>query len=458
MEVTLIGHTSILVDAAGRRILVNPLFGQRFGDGMLQACPSRAVRTARLPRMDHVYLTSGELDCFDVASLTLLDRQCPITCVSDPFVLRALAVLGFKDVRPAATGATFSAGKYSVMLTSSVRGTHELGVALRTNRGCVWHLVNTVPHPDEIDRVKQGVGAIDLLLAPYATQQFAYFGTQRGGFPVDHLRGVVGCARQVAATLTIPWSSGFRYSPPSEWVNGFVFPISAERYLKELRRVGLAGRMGLPGDIVTIARPEVAHRVCASDLVSCTEDDRSLVTFDPTQAVPPLLDSNPANYEPALLDRIVESMFVRLADFVQGAYLHGEPLIDDHRRRGHIYCLSVVFPDGTERWWRCSFLAERPLMERGVDRSYGAHQLHRVAASVVVGCVLRHRRTDFTGGQCRLCIVTPVDMKDGAVRLDPQEPPDLLFYGLGLDVRTQTADAIDDYVQHLVNCAVEKRE
>lgn len=456
MNVTLIGHTSIFVDAAGRRILVNPVFGERFGEDMLQACPMRVVHTERLRRIDHLYLTSGELDCFDLASLATLDRQCPITCVDDPLVLRGLGLLGFRDIRPAVTGSVFSAGKYSVTFTASARGPKELGVALRTNQGCVWHLVNTVPHPDEIDRVKRAFGKIDLLLAPYASQQFSYFGTQRGGFPVDHLRGVLGCARQVAATLTVPWSSGFRYAAPSEWVNAFVFPLSAERYAKELGRLGVACRVGLPGDVVAIARPDVVVRESGSDLAACTQDDSWQKAFDPTAGVPPLADVNLPNYESGFLEEIVESIFERLNVFVRRAYVEGEPLIDDHRRRGHVYCLSVVHPDSTERWWRCVFRCDRPEVARGFGRSYGALQLHRVAASVLAGRVLEHRRYEFTGGLCRLCIVTPVGLRDGVVRLDPVEPPDLLFYQLGIEARARP-DPVEGYLRHAVKHAVEAR-
>lgn len=436
-EITLLGHASALLRMGGRHVLVNPLFGDRFGEGLLQSCPRRVVRRERMPPIDHVYVTTAELDAFDVESLRHLDRSCPITCVDDADVMTALRLLGFTDIRRAQSGATSAGGRYSVSFTRSARGGHEFGLAFRSSEGSVWHLGNTVPFPDEIDRIKTQLGGVDLLLAPHATQQFTYLGSQRAGFPADHLRGVVGCARQVGARLTIPWSAGFRYRAPLDWVNSFVFPISAERFATELRRTGLEVATALPGDIAVIARPEVAIRRQASPVVACLEDDRVRVAFDPTRAVPSVDDPNLDDYPVALLDATVEQTLEGLSRFVGDSYLHGETLIDRHRERGHLYCVGIVFPDGVERWWRCRFDTASPTIERGNGTPHGAHQLLRLPASVVTARAHGHRRYDFTGGLCRLCIVTPASLVDGVVRIVPEEPPDLLFHYLrsriGLD-------------------------
>ncbi len=49
MRVTLLGHSSVLIEAQGRNILVDPVFSEPFGEGTVMTCPARKVEVANLP-------------------------------------------------------------------------------------------------------------------------------------------------------------------------------------------------------------------------------------------------------------------------------------------------------------------------------------------------------------------------------------------------------------------------
>jgi len=217
-----------------------------------------------------------------------------------------------------------------------------------------------------------------------------------------------------------------------EWVNRVVFPISAARFLRELRRLNREARaaIGAPGDTFDIHNRTVTHHRHASPFVEVVDDDTSSTDFDAGAPVAPLSDPNLEDYPPATLQAEVEAAFEGLERFVRDGYHSGEKLVAWYRAQHLDYVLGVVFPDGRERSFRCRFDETNATFERTDGRARGALVTHRMAASVLAARARYDRRYEYSGGLSRLCMMTPASLVGGRVTLASSEPPDLLVHYL----------------------------
>ena len=68
-----IGHASFLIETAGARILIDPVFGR--AGGLVPRVTRSALKAADLPKIDAVLLTHGHHDHLDRASLAALGRR-----------------------------------------------------------------------------------------------------------------------------------------------------------------------------------------------------------------------------------------------------------------------------------------------------------------------------------------------------------------------------------------------
>ena len=54
MKVTLLGHATVIVEASGTTLLMDPVFFDPFEEGAVVSCPRRTVCLERLPSIDIV--------------------------------------------------------------------------------------------------------------------------------------------------------------------------------------------------------------------------------------------------------------------------------------------------------------------------------------------------------------------------------------------------------------------
>jgi L-ascorbate metabolism protein UlaG (beta-lactamase superfamily) len=435
MKVTLLGHASVLVELHGRTLLIDPVFGDPFAEGLVASCPARRVHVDRLPRVDFVVITSVAAGHFDVETLASLARDCVVVCANDPLIPHALGKLGFGDVRPTEGNAILKLGKFDLLATESTRNVEELGVAIKDRSGALWMQGNTVPSPQTIDQVRATFGRIDLFLASYAVTNLAYFGTARPGFPTMTMRANVAITRRVGPRLAVPWSSGLRFVAPFEWTNPFVFPITRERFVAELAREqpDLASVVGNPGDVFEIGGEQVVRHGGASKIAETIENDTWRIAYDLTAPVPPLSDPNLDGYAQGDLDRAATGCMDGLERFVVDAYAstasHDE-LVEDLRRKRLIYGLGVVFPDNRQRWIRIAFESTQPVVTRGEGELRDVESVHRVAASMLAAWWRDDRNYPYLCGMSRRSMVLGATLVDGEVTIEAREPPDLLIYYL----------------------------
>src|SRR5687768_9778493 len=101
MRVHRIGHATVLVEAAGLRVLMDPILIEPFEGGTNRFEPAIDLDGDALARVCDVVIISHEHgDHFCVPSLNRIDRTRPVVYpAACALIERALLALGFRDLR-----------------------------------------------------------------------------------------------------------------------------------------------------------------------------------------------------------------------------------------------------------------------------------------------------------------------------------------------------------------------
>ena len=305
-------------------------------------------------------------------------------------------------------------------------GIREFGMVFHDRSGCFWNQVDGLLSTETIDAVVDRFGRIDLLFAMYASQNFDFFESRSTEFPFEEHRQNLESVLRIRPRLVAPGSAGFRFCGAHEWLNAFLFPISAERFVTDLERLdgALSTAIMAPGDVFEITPRGVAHRPGASAIAVTQEDDRWRIRFDPTAPIPELRDPNPDGYPLEHLAAVTEQ-FVRVGvgSFVES----GHELVRRYRALTASYAVGIVFPDESASWYRFDLANDPVRLERGGE----ADVVHRIAASALVGWVERKKSFFYVRGYSRCSSVLYRLSRAGQrVRVEEQPLPDLLMFYL----------------------------
>lgn len=101
MKITYIGHATLLLEVAGRRILTDPNFDTALGRFLPRVSPP-GIAIDQLPALDALLLTHAHADHLSFASLDRLPRDVPL--FAPPAVARWLARSGYGHAEPLAAG------------------------------------------------------------------------------------------------------------------------------------------------------------------------------------------------------------------------------------------------------------------------------------------------------------------------------------------------------------------
>lgn len=441
MKVTLLGHASVLVELRGARCLMDPVFFDPFEDTAVVSCPRRSIALDAIPPVDLLVISHAHLDHFDIPSLAHVartSRSCDVVCPKDHTIVYALERLGFTKIHPEAPHKHFKLGGYELLTThSNVSNITEIGMVFKDDSGSFWNQVDTVVSPSTVTATLAQAGAIDLLFAMYASQNFDFFQSRGTGFPHDmhamNLRNVMA----VRPRMAVPGSAGFRFGGRGmEWCNAFLFPMTRERFIEDLARLapGISTRLANPGDIFEIEGGAVEHRVAASPIATMIEDDSHLLRFDPTAEIPALVDPNPDGVSAETLRAGVDACLAGFLGFIRDACTSGDPVVEEYRLVDATYAVGVVFDDGQERWLHLSLSANPVRSVRSV-RSDGtsapADAGHRIVASALTSWAAREKSYFYLRGFSRQwSTLYAVSVEHGNVKVEPRQPQDLLAYYL----------------------------
>jgi len=425
---TLIGHATLLVETREAVLLVDPVLLDPFEGGAVSSWPERAVDRNGMPAPDFVVITHRHPDHFDVRSLALLGRDTTVLLPHDPLIAHGVQKLGFKELLRLEPGHTVSWFDTQLWPTRSEEPVREVGLVFADSTGAIFDQVDTAVSRETAEQLRARF-RLAAHFARYASQNFEFFESRHTEFPWrEHARNLETAAA-LEAGLVVPGSAGFRFCGEHAWLNRFLFPVSRESFLADLRRVApiLRGETMDPGDVLEVESGEARILRAASPFVSCTGRGEKELRFDPTAPVPPLADPNLDGHGSQELRQGVRHIVEALAAWARDV---SRPLSLPwrYRQAGTVYALEAVLPDGALHF-TLDFHGEEPSL-----RESGGPEptvVHRIAASML--CAWAERRRDFFSVRAwsrRYSSARQVSGDAAGVAVAPAELPDLLMHWL----------------------------
>jgi UDP-MurNAc hydroxylase len=430
VKVTLLGHASVLVEMDGVTCLMDPVFRDPFEEGAVVSCPRREISVERLPRVDVLILSHGHLDHFDIPSLARLRRDVDVLCPKDHTILYALKELGFENVHDTEPNTVVQFPTYELMTTrSSVSNVIEFGVLFKDRSGSFWNQVDTVAMPETVEGVRaRAGGTLDLMFAMHASQKFDFFQSRSTEFPYEMHQLNLSTVLAANPRMAVPGAAGFRFAGPIAWCNAFMFPMSREQFVQDLGALDptLQTSIANPGDVYEIDHGSVRHLPAASTAARMIEDDTALIRFDPTAAVPPLVDTNPSQYAEHHVQATVDAALDAFKAYVRASYAAPDPVFAAYRKLRATYAVGVVYPDGTERTHRVKLGETEATFDAGTSGCV-ADAAQRVTASALTAWATREKTYFYLRAFSRkLSTLYALDRAaDGKVTVSRQNVPDL---------------------------------
>jgi hypothetical protein len=246
----------------------------------------------------------------------------------------------------------------------------------------------------------------------------------------------------------VPGAAGFRFAGEIEWCNAFLFPISREQYVADLKTLdpSLATAIANPGDVFEIEAGTVKHRPGASEVARMLEEDTWRLRFDPTAAIPPLEDTNPDRYSDDQLRSEVTRVISGLEAWLRTAFRSRDKALDPFRELGVSYAIEVVFPDGPQRY-RFQFASDDVRLESGPAAAAPAQMEHRITASALTGWARRERSYFYFRAFSRtFSTLHELKVVDGVPTVTPRTLPDLLT-----EFITWKIDGAEVAMKHLID-------
>ena len=449
MRVTLLGHAAVLVEMGQMTILMDPVLQDPFEDALVVSCPKREIDLHRLPPIDVVIVSHRHPDHLDLSSLNRLSRNCQVCCPADPLISHALKLLGFRHVTLLEPGKPMSVEKMEILPTRSEnQAVRECGIVFRDETGTFWNQVDTEISPTAIHSVLRHCSRVDLLFAMYASQNFSFFESQERSFPYETHRQNLQNVLMIRPGLTVPGSAGFRFFGEHEWLNRFLFPISRELFLHDLRALDatLETTMMNPGDVAEIHDGKVEIQRAASPFSRTLEDDTHQISFNPTGPIPPLHDPNHEGYERQetegrIFQVIEDGLFKYCLEHAEDRL----QVAGKYSACQAIYGLEVVFPDYSKHW-TIDFRSDPIRLYR--EKNPRANVIHQIAASALNGWILRRKSFFYVRAYSRrFSTYHRIYGNAAGVHVIPVQLPDLLMYYLSYGAE-DSSDSARRRIEH----------
>ena len=354
MRITLLGHATLLVEADGANLVMDPVFYDPFEASLTLSCPRRKVNVSEFPRLDAVLLSHGHADHFDQRSMMDLPRDLTVYLPHDPELATKLSAEGFSKLKVLKPKSPFQIGNTRLLPTGS-RDDDEVGIVFSDGSGSAWNQVDTATNHDMASDVATFLGnKLDVVFCPFnPLLEWAETWVSEEDFPEERYQRLLEAAIASHAHTIVPGSSGQRMNDELEWMNHRCFPVSREQFLADLGDVApeLRGLIVNPGDGVQINHGDITLQ--QTPYAQTLAEDTHRLIFDPgSNPPPPLIDTNPKQYDTHWMrEKIQALMSEGLTKQINSSLnpnLKG-PLRTLWDRRA-IFQIEFVFPQGEEIW------------------------------------------------------------------------------------------------------------
>jgi len=299
-----------LAEAAGLRLLFDPLLAPTHHGGVFEVVPRREVHVEAL-RPDFVLVSHRHPDHFDVASLHALAQQDAESVVVTPDRLVAWAAerLGFATVQLVPPGQRIELDDVALVTTPSI-DPREWGAMVATEAGVVWNQVDTVLRDaSEVRRVTAqslaGLGLDAVSLGLVRWQPMLEIAAPLGyetRFPYREYASLLDQIAAIETPAVVPSACGGSHVEPYRWMDRHVFPLTADRFARDLAArcpatqvlpAAIGTRYSVDGGVATVVGRD-------RTLVSVEEPPHDPRRFDP-MFIPPLCDDNPRGHDEATM-------------------------------------------------------------------------------------------------------------------------------------------------------------
>lgn len=295
-----------LVEAAGLRLLCDPLLGPEHHNGVFETVPRRRVHAEAL-RPDFVLVSHRHPDHFDVPSLHALARLDPDSVVVTPDALVAWAArtLGFRTVHQLPPGQRVALDGVRLVTTPSL-GVDEWGVMIAAEGTVGWNQVDAVLR--DADHMRQvralalaGVEQSSVELAVVRWQpmlEIAAVLGRRTDFPYASYRDLLAQAAAVEAAAVVPGANGAAHVAAFRWMDRYVFPVPEARFLRDMARLR-------PGAAALPLRVGGRYHLTPGRVQLEPEGAADLVEPAPAlDQAPPPPDGEPRRYRPLAMPEL----------------------------------------------------------------------------------------------------------------------------------------------------------
>ncbi len=241
MDLTSLGHAGWLIEAAGLRLLCDPLIDLEHYQAVFEVTPPRRLHAERL-RPDFILVSHAPPDHFDIPSLAALAHLDPesVVVTPDALVAEAARTLGFVTVHEVPAGQRIELDGVTLVTTESI-GADEWGVMIADEHGVAWNQVDSVfEGPEHARAVRDaslaalGVDRLDLALV--MGRPMHEIAAQIGGaigFPFSNYAKVLRELAAIDPAAIIPASADTTHTEAFAWLNAIVYPVDAARFARD---------------------------------------------------------------------------------------------------------------------------------------------------------------------------------------------------------------------------------
>lgn len=230
LAATFVGHTTVLIEVDGARILTDPLLRLRVG---ARARHSPLPPASVYRDLDAVVISQAHLDHLDVPSLRLVDKDAPV--LARRATKRLIKRLGFADVTEMEAGESRDIGRLRLTATPAVHGITRHPMAAPGNTlGCLVEGRLTAYFAGDTGLFDEMAGLaadLDLALLPV--------GGWGPRLPEDHLNPLTAAKAlrpmQPAVAAPIHWGTLYPpWLPPAFNARFGRWPLAFTRYAAHL--------------------------------------------------------------------------------------------------------------------------------------------------------------------------------------------------------------------------------